>query len=125
LAKAIIPQPNDQRSEALTLQFALQTGEVRQIKHKLSLDRNLFIDYYRELQKFIGTKINGVYNLYTRVATVNPGIDPYQFIFVTAVLRELNVLNLDAGTVRINQQIKANLEKSKIYNSLKGAENAK
>ena len=125
LARVIIPQPNDQRSEALTLQFALQTGEIRQIKHELSLDRNLFIDYYRELQKFIGTKINGVYNLYTRVSMVNPGINPYQFVFVIAVLRELNVLNLDAGTVRINQQIKANLEKSKIYNSLKGAENAK
>ncbi|MCL2587368.1 MAG: single-stranded-DNA-specific exonuclease RecJ [Firmicutes bacterium] len=121
LAKAIIPHPNDERSFAITLQFALTTGEwpendeLEQIRQNLVVDRNTFVEYYRLLQKFIGTRVNGVYNLYTRVQATDKRINPYQFVFVYSVFRELGIISLDNGVVRSNSSKKVELDQSEIY----------
>ena len=126
IAKGIVPRPSDERSLAMSLRFALTTGDwhiderLGQIKSNLVVDRNEFVEYYRGLQKFSGSRVNGVYNLFTRVRATKKDVCPYQFIFVCAVLEELGILILQDGVVLINSREATELNNSEIYLKVKG-----
>ena len=129
LARAVIPQPNDDRSLALTLELALACDDwdiddrLLQIRKNLVIDRNTFVEYYRLLQRFIGTRINGIFNLYMRAKMIEPSLDLFQFVFVCVVLRQLGIFSLEGGGVQINKDVRAELELSEIYKKIKGDKN--
>lgn len=86
----------------------------------LRVDRETFVEYYKLIWSAKGKRAVGVYDLFEKLKADKKEIELYQFVFCCAVFMDLQILKFDGGVVRVNEKIKTELEKSNVYNKIKG-----
>ena len=119
IIKGIIPKPKDAKSYALVLEgwlrnrFSVEDEKFFEIIDNLSVDRDVFIDYYKAIKqiRFAGS----IYDTYLK----SSGLEVYQFVFCATVFVELKILSFANGRVTIDDRVKADLFRSAAYNMIR------
>ncbi|MCL2850928.1 MAG: single-stranded-DNA-specific exonuclease RecJ [Firmicutes bacterium] len=133
VVKGIVPVPSDDASYAICLLAYFENNSLYciddrlyDILNKLTVDREVFIDYYKIIKQFHGTRISNIYDFYTKAKAkllneksplVN-SLDLFQFAFAYIVFREVGIITLEYSQVRINTRVATELGKSRAYNQI-------
>ncbi|MDR0383866.1 MAG: single-stranded-DNA-specific exonuclease RecJ [Christensenellaceae bacterium] len=115
MVKCVIPFAVNEEDNALVLERYLSGDLVTEpeqtildIVHNLSIDRELFVCYYKEVR---GLVCHGnVLDIYKRIKLRDKNL--YQFVFCFSVFKELNILS--------GNEEKTELDRSIIYSKVKG-----
>jgi len=108
VVKAVIPIIDCEHSRMMAVELCLEHNE------KLSVDREVFVQYYRLLQALHGKRVSGLCDMY-QMLEKEESVDPYQLAFCVSVFKQLGILTLQNGYVKINTKINTDLEQSSIY----------
>ncbi|MCL2756006.1 MAG: single-stranded-DNA-specific exonuclease RecJ [Firmicutes bacterium] len=124
IVKGIIPIPTDDKTYALALagelrgDFCLNNERLDEIKKKLVVDRDTFVQYYKIIKKGNGRRVFGLYDFYTKVK--NEDTELFQFVFCCVVFMQLGILNFEKGIIRLNTNVNTELGTSSIYRVIQG-----
>jgi single-stranded-DNA-specific exonuclease len=125
VAKDIIPVPTDTKSYAITLAGYLcqnfsYTPDVKfqKILKGLSVERDVFVDYYKFIKSAHGVRAFNAYELFVKLDS-GANADKYnmfQFIFCACVFKQLGILSFNGGLVKIIDAGQTDLFASMAYN---------
>ncbi|MCL2228869.1 MAG: single-stranded-DNA-specific exonuclease RecJ [Firmicutes bacterium] len=128
VCKNIIPVPHDPKSYALTMYghlvglFAYEPDmKYKSIISDLSVDRDVFVEYYKFMKK--GSELRA-FNPYDLFVKLDGGADAdkynlYQFVFCCAVFRQLGILSFSSEGVTIDNTNPTDLFASSAYNKVR------
>jgi single-stranded-DNA-specific exonuclease len=121
IVKCVVPFAVNDDEKALVLERYL-CGElavtpddsVVQIIYDLSVDRDIFISYYRALEKCNRISAATLIDLYYKVAFPQKSI--FQFVFCFSVFRQLSIMEMKNNRLIIDKSKSTNLGDSAVYN---------
>jgi hypothetical protein len=125
VCKDIIPVPTDPKSYALTLSGFLQQiftytpdMKMEKILSGLSVDREIFVEYYKFMKKGHGARCFNVFGLFVKLDTgaFADKYDLFQFTFCATVFKQLGILSVAGGIVKINATQQCDLFAAGAYN---------
>lgn len=125
VCKDIIPVPTDPKSYALTLSGYLQQiftytpdMKMEKILTNLSVDREIFVEYYKFMKNGHGSRCFNVFDLFVKLDTgaFADKYDLYQFAFCATVFKQLGILSFAGGIVKINATQQCDLFAAAAYN---------
>jgi len=123
VVKSLVPVPTDDKGWALALagelngDFCIDDDRMSDIKKKLVVDREQFVEYYILIKKWKGRRVFGLYDFYSKVK--GKDTDLFQFVFCAIVFLQLGILSFEKNIVRIDTGVSTELEKSSIYRNVK------
>lgn len=120
VVKEFYPIVTCDESTALALAINLKSPASDKLfaVHKLTVDRDVFVRYYKVIRKQHKTRTNGLIELYSKARKDDQDINLFQFVFCVAVFTELGIINIKNGYVTINEKVNTELTNSTIYNQL-------
>ena len=125
IVKCVIPFAINDEEQALVLQRYLKgelavspDASLRQIIRGLSVDREVFIAYYKAIITLSRGRIH-----YPNLATcfgklALPDKNIFQFVFCCAVFEQLGIITLNSQRLFVNAGVSTNLTNSAIYNHI-------
>jgi single-stranded-DNA-specific exonuclease len=128
IAKCVIPTPIDDKSYALTLQGYLTDAfpyepdlRFQKILNNLSVDREVFVNYFKSIRHANGVRAHNAYDLFMKVENTDNfmGQDLHQFIFCATVFKQLGILSFNGGVTSINSVSATDLFLAPSYNKVR------
>lgn len=125
IVKCVIPFAINAEEQAMVLQRYLQDelvvppdSALQQIIHDLTVDRLVFIDYYKAIIALTQQHLSGqsLVKLFPKLDL--PGKNLFQFVFCAAVFQDLGILSYQRQTWQVNNIRPTELCHSKIYRKI-------
>jgi len=125
VVKCVIPFAINDDEKALVLQRYLNDDlavtpdqNLQTILHELSVDRSVFIDYYRATLNLVNQNnfCQSPLKLFTKI--VLPKKNLFQFVFCFAVFEQLGIYQVVRNRLQIHNERTTELNQSAIYNKI-------
>ena len=125
VVKCVIPFAINDDEKALVLQRYLHDDlavapdqNLQEVIHSLSIDRSVFIDYYKAILNLVSQNnyCPSVLKLFGKITLPKKNI--FQFVFCFAVFQQLGIYEIVRNRLNIHNERTTELNKSAIYNKI-------